>query len=119
MWMLLSIILISFGAWFAIARPILMARPVASQMIDDADGWLSWFWALCYRSMTVIVSYIGMLLGFLTTALDYIGQIVGDSQFQDYVKGLLGNNPKALGAVMMAFGAIVFMVRMRSIINSK
>ncbi len=116
-WIVFSIILGLIGTYIAIIRPILMARPVARDMIAEADGVWAKIWALCYQSATVVVSYGGIVVGFIMNMLDIAGSMLSDPSFQDQVRSLLGGNPKLLGGVLMAISAIVFAARMRSIIK--
>jgi hypothetical protein len=73
--------------------------------------------AACLHSATVALSYITLVVGFVINNLDAISSVVGTQDFKDNLAIIVGNDPVVLGRWMMIISIIVFLGRLRSLID--
>jgi hypothetical protein len=71
----------------------------------------------CLHSSTVAITYATMVLGFLIDNIDSISSVVGTQDFKDNLAVIVGNDPVLLGRWMMVISIIVFIGRLRSLID--
>lgn len=68
------------------------------------------------HSLTVAVSFLTCLVGFLFENIDGVSSVVSTQDFKDNLSVIVGNDPVVLGRWMMAISVIVLLARLRSII---
>lgn len=98
-------------------RPMLHRIPAFQEFYADADGFWSVVWAYCGKSVTIAWSYVLGGVGLAFSVLDMAGPLLGDPDLnlQQRVVDMLKDNPQVAGWVVLVFGLITLLTRLRSL----
>jgi len=70
--------------------------------------------AICLHSVTVAWGYILAITGAAMTAIDNIGDVLGDSNLRDQISNAIGD-ARVAGRVLLAISIITIVARLRSL----